>query len=210
LKKGTRLTKFEKKYDEGFLLGYSTTSKAYRVWNLASGTLKEVHDVEFDETNGSQEEDENLDDVRGTQLVNAMKKMDVGNIRPREVIEVKDDKDQVLSNSNVQVDTSQASSSSQVQDQQVASTSSQPNDQSNASNQVQLLQPTNVARDHPSDSIIGDISRGVQTRSRLASFYENFSFVSSIEHKKIDEALKDVDWVNAMHEELNNFKRNQV
>jgi len=40
LKKGTRLTKFEKKCDEGLLLGYSTTSKAYRVWNLASGTLK--------------------------------------------------------------------------------------------------------------------------------------------------------------------------
>jgi hypothetical protein len=51
LKKDTRLSKFEKKYDEGFLLGYSTTSKAYRVWNLASGTLEEVHDVEFDETN---------------------------------------------------------------------------------------------------------------------------------------------------------------
>ena len=55
LKKGTRLGKFDKKYDEGFLLGYSTTSKAYRVWNLNSGTLEEVHDVEFDETNGSQE-----------------------------------------------------------------------------------------------------------------------------------------------------------
>ena len=53
LKKGTRLSKFEKKCDEGFLLGYSTTSKAYRVWNLASGTLEEVHDVEFDETKGS-------------------------------------------------------------------------------------------------------------------------------------------------------------
>ena len=35
-------------------------------WNLASGTLEEVHDVEFDETNSSQEKDENLDDVRGT------------------------------------------------------------------------------------------------------------------------------------------------
>ena len=34
--------------------------------------------------------------------------------------------------------------------------------------------------------------------------------MSSIEPKKIDEALKDVDWVNAMHEELNNFIRNQV
>ena len=75
---------------------------------------------------------------------------------------------------------------------------------------MQVLQPTNVARDHPLDTIIGDISRGVQTRSRLASFYEHFSFVSSIEPKKIDESLNDVDWVNAMHKELNNFTRNQV
>ena len=41
-------------------------------------------------------------------------------------------------------------------------------------------------------------------------FCEHFSFVSSIEPKKIEEALMDVDWVNAMHEELNNFTRNQV
>jgi hypothetical protein len=165
--------------------------------------------VEFDKTNGFQEEDKNLDDVRGTQLANTIKKMDVGDIRPREMIEVNDDKDQVLSNSNVQaygsLDQNHASSSSQVQDQQMASISSQPNDQPSASNQVQVLQPTNVARDHPLDSIIGNISRGVQKRSRLASFCEHFSFVSSIELKKIDETLKDVDWVNAMHEELNNF-----
>ena len=92
----------------------------------------------------------------------------------------------------------------------MASLSSQPSDQSLASNQVQVLQPTSIARDHPLDSIIGDISRAVQTRSRLALFCEHFSFVSSIEPKKIDKALKDVDWVNAMHEELNNFTRNQV
>ena len=122
----------------------------------------------------------------------------------------------MLSNSNVRAsgshDQNQASTSgAQVQDQQqVASSSSQPSDQSNASNKVQVLQPINVARDHPLDTIIGDISRGVQTRSRLASFCEHFSFVSSIEPKKIDEALKDVDWVNAMHEELNNFTKNQV
>ena len=154
--------------------------------------------------------------MRGTQLVNAMKNLEIGDIRPREVIDVEDDKNQVFSNSNVQAsgsqDQSQASASvDKVQDQQqVASSSSQPNDQSNASNQVQVLQPINVARDDPLDSIIGDIFRGVQTRSRLASFCEHFSFVSSIEPKKIDETLKDIDWVNAMHEELNNFTRNQV
>jgi hypothetical protein len=94
-----------------------------------------------------------------------------------------------------------ASSSSQV---------NQYNEQAGASNQVPILQPTNIARDHPLDTIIGDISRGVQTRSRLASFYEHFLFVSSHEPKKIEEALKDVNWVNAMHEELNNITRNQV
>ena len=123
-----------------------------------------------------------------------------------------DDHVQVLSNSNVQDDTNQASSSGSHDNEQaqMASTSSQLNDQVNTSNQVPMLQPTNIARDYPLDTIIGDISRGVQTRSRLASFCEHFSFVSSIEPKKIDEALLDVDWVNAMHEELNNFTRNQV
>ena len=179
---------------------------------MASGTLEKVHDVEFDETKGSQDENENLDNVRGIQLSNAIKNMDIGELRPRQVIDEEDDQVQVLSNSNVHDDTNQAStrcSHDNVQDQ-VASTSSQPNDQANASNQVPILQPTNIARDHPLNTIIGDISRGVQTRSRLASFYEHFSFVSSTDPKKIEEALMDVDWVNAMHEELNNFTRNQV
>jgi hypothetical protein len=211
LRKDTRLSKFDKKCDEGFLLGYSTTSKAYRVWNLANGTLEKVHEVKFDETKGSQDENENLKDIRGIQLSNAIKNIDVGELRPRQVNDEEDDQVQVLSNSNVQVDTNQASSSGShdnVQDQ-VASSPSQPNDQASASN-VSILQPTNIARDHPLDTIIRDISRDIQTRSRLDSFCEYFSFVSSIEPKKIDEALKDVDWVNAMHEELNNFTRNQV
>ena len=111
MKKGTRLGKFDKKCDEGFLLGYSTTSKAYRVWNLDSVTLEKVHDVEFDETKGSQVENDNLEDVRGIQLSNAMKNMDVGELRPRQVIDEEYDQMQVLSNSNVQDDTNQASSS---------------------------------------------------------------------------------------------------
>ena len=110
MKKGTRLSKFDKKCDEGFLLGYSTTSKAYRVWNLASGTLEEVYDVEFDETKGSQDENENLD-VRGIQLSNAMKNMDIGELRPRRVIDEEDDQVQVLSNSNVHDDINQANTS---------------------------------------------------------------------------------------------------
>ena len=90
-----------------------------------------------------------------------------------------DDQVQVLSNSNVQVDTNQASTSGShdnVHDQ-VASTSSQSNDQPSASNNVPILQPTNITRDHPLDTIIGDIFRGVQTRSRLTLFCKHFLFV---------------------------------
>jgi hypothetical protein len=44
----------------------------------------------------------------------------------------------------------------------------------------------------------------------LDLYCEHFSFVSFIEPRKIEEALRDADWMNAMHEELNNFIRNQV
>ena len=101
LEESTRLSKIDKKCDEEFLLGYSTTSKAYRIWNLASDTLEEVHDVEFDETKGSQNENENLEDVIGIQHSNAMKNMDVGELRPRQVNDDEDVQVQVLSNSNV-------------------------------------------------------------------------------------------------------------
>jgi hypothetical protein len=63
---------------------------------------------------------------------------------------------------------------------------------------------------HPVDQILGDISKGVTTRSRLANFCEHYSFVSSIEPFRVEEALLDPYWVLAMREELNNFKRNEV
>jgi hypothetical protein len=64
---------------------------------------------------------------------------------------------------------------------------------------------------HPQDLIIGSPSKGVMTRSqKLASFVEHHSFVSCIEPKDVDEALQDPDWMNAMHEKLNNFTCNQV
>ena len=95
-------------------------------------------------TKGSQDEDENLDDVRGIQLSNAMKNMNVGELRPREVINEENDQVQVLSSPNMQVDTNQASTSGShdnVQDQ-VASSSSQvnqSNEQASANHQVPIL-----------------------------------------------------------------------
>ena len=67
-----------------------------------------------------------------------------------------------------------------------------------------------IQRDHPVNSILGDIHKGVTTRSRVAHFCEHYSFVSSIEPYRVEDALRDPDWVVAMQEELNNFMRNEV
>jgi hypothetical protein len=68
----------------------------------------------------------------------------------------------------------------------------------------------NVQKDHPVDNILGDIEKRVTTISRVANFCEHYSFVSSFEPFKVQDALRDPDWVVAMQEKLNNFKRNEV
>jgi hypothetical protein len=67
-----------------------------------------------------------------------------------------------------------------------------------------------IQRDHPVNSILGDFHKGVTTRSRVAYLCEHCSFVSSIESYRVEDALRDSDWVLAMQEELNNFTRNEV
>jgi hypothetical protein len=68
----------------------------------------------------------------------------------------------------------------------------------------------NVQSDHPADNILGDIEKGVTTRSRVVNFCEHYSFVSSFEPFKVEDALCDLDWVVTLQEELNNFKCNKV
>jgi hypothetical protein len=67
-----------------------------------------------------------------------------------------------------------------------------------------------IERDHPVNSILSDIHKGVTTRSQVTHFCEHYSFVSSIEPYRIEDALGDPDWVVAMQEEVNNFTRNEV
>jgi hypothetical protein len=60
------------------------------------------------------------------------------------------------------------------------------------------------------NNILGDIEKGVTTRSRIVNFCEYYSLVSSFEPFKVENTLRDLDWVVDMQEELNNFKSNKV
>ncbi|KAK1680147.1 hypothetical protein QYE76_040995 [Lolium multiflorum] len=64
--------------------------------------------------------------------------------------------------------------------------------------------------EHTHDKFLGDVRARVSTRRQLANFSNHHAYISLVEPKKVFEALEDPDWLEAMHDELNNFKRNKV
>jgi hypothetical protein len=139
-----------------------------------------------------------------------MKTMVIGEIKPKE-----DDDDSVVvipSSSTLNEETHQSQQNDEVEDDHVQDISSYsvPPQVSTSNSQIVSRIHHSIVKDHSVNQIVGDISKGVQTRSHISSFCEHFSFVSCIEPNRVDEALLDVNWVNAMHEELNNFTRNKV
>jgi hypothetical protein len=63
---------------------------------------------------------------------------------------------------------------------------------------------------HTLEKVIGDLRGNVTTLDQLAKFSNHQAYISMIEPKKVFEALEDLDWLDAMHEELNNFKCNNA
>jgi transposase InsO family protein len=85
LVKEGRHSKFAPKAVEGFLLGYESNTKAYRVFNKSSGLVEVASDVVFDETNGSPREQVDLDDIDEDEVPTAaMRTMVIGDVRPQE------------------------------------------------------------------------------------------------------------------------------
>jgi hypothetical protein len=206
VKRGRHL-KFAPKAIEGFVLGYGSNTKAYRVFNKSSGLAEVSSDIVFDETNGSPSEQVDLDDVDEDEVLRtAMRTIAIGGVRPQE----QQEQDKPSSSTLVHPPTQDEEQVPQDEglDQGGA------HEKHDKEEEVSQVPPTQVRstikRNHPVDQILGDISKGVTTRSHLANFCEHYSFVSSIEPFRVEKALQDPDWVLAMQDELNNFKRNEV
>ncbi|GJU62225.1 retrovirus-related pol polyprotein from transposon TNT 1-94 [Tanacetum coccineum] len=68
-------------------------------------------------------------------------------------------------------------------------------------------------KDHPLDNIIGELERPVSTRLQLyeqALFCYYDAFLTSVEPKSYKDALTQACWIEAMQEELNEFRRLEV
>jgi hypothetical protein len=227
LVKRGRKSKFVPKVVEGFLLGYDSDTRAYRVFNKSTGLVEVSCDIVFNETNGSQVEQVDLDELDDEEApCVALRNMSIGDVSPKESEEPTQAQDQPSSSMQASPPTQDEDQAQgdENEDQEDEPSQEEDNDHGGDNNdqdkeddqEVQGRRPPHpsvheaIQRDHPVNSILGDIHKGVTTRSRVAHFYEHYSFVSSIEPYKVEDALRDSDWVLAMQEELNNFMRNEV
>jgi hypothetical protein len=181
----------------------------------------------FDETNGSQVEQVDLDELDDEEApCVALRNMSIGDVCPKESEEPTQAQGQLSSSMQASLPTHDEE---QAQDDGNEDQEDEPpqedgngqggdkdNEDKEDDQEVQGQRPPHprvhqaIQWDHPVNSILGDIHKGVTTRSRVAHFYEHYSFVSSIEPYRVEDALRDPDWVLAMQEELNNFTRNDV
>jgi hypothetical protein len=178
----------------------------------------------FDETNGSQVEQVDLDELDDEEApCVALRNMSIGDVYPKESVEPPQAQDQPSSSMQASPPTQDED---QAQDNEYEDQEDEPpqeEDKDQGGDEVdqdkeddQGQRPPHprvhqaIQRDHPVNSILGDIHKGVTTRSRVAHFCEHYSFVSSIEPYRVEDALRDSDWVLAMQEELTNFTRNEV
>jgi hypothetical protein len=94
IKRG-RSSKLAPKAVEGFLLGYDSNTRAYRVFNNSTGLVEVSCDIVFDETNGSQVEQvdlDELDDEEAPRVV--LRNMSIGDVCPKESEEPTQTQDQ--------------------------------------------------------------------------------------------------------------------
>jgi hypothetical protein len=98
LVKRGRNSKFAPKEVEGFLLGYDSNTRAYRVFNKSTGLVEVSCDIVFDETNGSQVEQVDLDELDDEEApCVALTNMSIGDVCPKESEEPPQTQDQPTS-----------------------------------------------------------------------------------------------------------------
>jgi hypothetical protein len=181
----------------------------------------------FDETNGSQMEQVDLDELDDEEAPGvALRNMSIGDVCPKESKEPPQTQDQPSSSmqaspptqhkDQAQEDEEEDQDNEPLQEEDIDQGGDEDNNDKEDNQEIRDQRPPHprvhqaIQRDHPVNSILGDIHKEVTTRFRVAHFCEHYFFVSSIEPYRIEDALRDPDWVVAMQEELINFTRNEV
>jgi hypothetical protein len=175
LYKRSKSCKFAPKIYEGFLLGYDSNSRTYRVFNVTIGCVETTCDAVFHKTNGCQKEQVDLDLIDNEEaLCEALQGMAIDNMRPQDP---NDQPQEPTTNDTTPpaqgLDQDNHEEEDKHHDQDQEESNDQGGDEDDGDKGEEPPHPRvrhNVQRDHPVDNILGYIKKGVTTRSRIANF----------------------------------------
>ncbi|WVZ70845.1 hypothetical protein U9M48_019481 [Paspalum notatum var. saurae] len=208
LKKAGHMDKFESHCLDRIFLGYFLSSRAFRVWILETRKVDETCEVSFNETMPCTTPAFELsgDDEEGTPIFeNEEGAIDVGDVGAPALAAAPALSAMTSKDEGGPLPTA-SSSLPRLQAQ------AEVDPAEDAGEVISEIVPSRqVQRDHPPHRMIGDLHQRV-TRSAVNSlaFFSHSAFVVSFESRDVSHALSDPNWVNAMHEELENFERNHV
>jgi hypothetical protein len=198
------LDKFESRSFDGILLGYTPHDRSYRVYNFETNTVFESCDVTFDET---------APYPRGASGCAGDMEMEESIFVDDGLLDINGDKDEPLLPST--------SSPKHIPTSILKAEAPQATTYSTAAVEVSRLEgkivselgaPSHIQKAHPPQQIIGNLNERVthSSWSTHLSCFSNTLFVVLFETRDVGHALSYSSWVNVMHEELENFKINQV
>jgi hypothetical protein len=181
IKRG-RSSKIAPKVVEGFLLGYDSNTKAYRVFNKSTGLVEVSCDIVFDETNGSQVEQVDLDELDDEEApCVTLRNMSIRDVCPKESEEPTQAQDQLSSSmqaspptqdeEEAQIDEDEDQGDEPPQEEDIDQGGDKDNEDKEDDQEIRDQRPPHprvhqaIQRDHPINSTLGDIHKRVTTRS---------------------------------------------
>ncbi|KAJ3686570.1 hypothetical protein LUZ61_015734 [Rhynchospora tenuis] len=203
-----KVTKFDAKSTTGIFVGYSSTSKAYRVYLPSSRIVVESVNVKFDE-NANEKAKE------GISIVGAQGEVQAQEETQSQDIEFQTNQSQspvIIEEPLTHIDDNLIGGANHEENTNSENQDDTPHDEPQQDPQPGY-EPLEVLREvssHPLSNVIGDPKEGVRTRLGLSHTIAHCAFVSQLEPKTFKEANVDPNWIVAMQEELNQFERNKV
>ena len=120
------------------------------------------------------------------------------------------DEELLLLNDTVSIPSSSEPSIPVHETQQVRSELSPPSEPKGTSTSLVKGPSSRVKLNHPATNILGSQNDNMRLKSKALNVITHSCDLSQFKPKKVDEALRDANWVNSMHEELHQFVRNDV
>ncbi|GKE25027.1 hypothetical protein Tco_1436539 [Tanacetum coccineum] len=190
--------KFDAKADDGYFLGYSLVSKAFKVFNTIRQQIKETFYITFDEsTEAIMFSQPSVEDITIVESERLPTDEYFHAFEPSKRYQVNSDIFQYVQ--------PYVRPKSTVTEADATTATPAPQDKWSRDKHIELV---NIIGNPEAGMLIRHMAKDIGVASMGEFLFAGF--LSEIEPKKVSGVLKHLSWLDAMQEKLNQFSRNKV